>query len=96
MPLDLAPHQAVEVEGGDRSPALCEQRRDDTYHFDRARSFARYEDSLVRAIVLLKFEEMDPLADWFADRLAEVAEHPSREMQADVIVPVPLHKDRHR
>jgi competence protein ComFC len=46
--------------------------------------------------VLLKFEEMDPLADWFADRLAEVAEQPSREMPADVIVPVPLHKDRHR
>ena len=96
LPLDLTRDQTAEVEGGDRSPTLCEQCRDDTYHFDCARSFARYEDSLVRAIVLLKFEEMDPLADWFADRLAEVAVHPSREMQADVIVPVPLHKDRHR
>jgi hypothetical protein len=43
------------------------------------------EDSLVRAIVLLKFEEMDPLAEWwFADCLAEVAAQASQEMQADV------------
>jgi hypothetical protein len=53
LPLDLPPHHAVESQGGDRSPTLCEQCRDDTYHFDCARSFARYEDSLVRAIVLL-------------------------------------------
>jgi predicted amidophosphoribosyltransferase len=46
--------------------------------------------------VLLKFEEMDPLADWFADRLAEAVRLASHELQADVVVPVPLHKDRHR
>ena len=96
LPLDLPPDQSVEVAGGDRPPTLCEQCRDDTYHFDCARSFARYEESLVRAIVLLKFEEMDPLADWFADRLAEVVRQAPPDMQADVIVPVPLHKDRHR
>jgi ComF family protein len=46
--------------------------------------------------VLLKFEEMDPLADWFADRLAEAVRLAFQELQADVVVPVPLHKDRHR
>lgn len=53
------------------------------FHFNSARSFARYEDSLVRAIVLLKFEELDPLADWLPIGL-----------QVDLIVPVPLHKIR--
>jgi len=62
----------------------------------RARSFAHCEDSLVRATVLLKFEEMDPLADWFADRLAETARRYANEMRADLILPVPLHKIRLR
>jgi predicted amidophosphoribosyltransferase len=66
--------------------------RSEKFHFDRARSFARYQDSLVRAIVLLKFEEMEPLADWFADRLAEVVRQNGEELEADVMVPVPLHR----
>jgi hypothetical protein len=41
LPLDLSPDQTVEGQGGDRSPTLCEQCRDDTCHFDCARSFAR-------------------------------------------------------
>ena len=96
LPIDLPRTEEVEGQNDERSPALCEQCRDDTYHFDCARSFARYEDSLVRAIVLLKFEEMDPLADWFADRLAEVVQQAPLDLPAEVIVPVPLHKDRHR
>ena len=51
---------------------VCLGCRSEKFRFDRARSFARYQGSLVRAIVLLKFEEMEPLGDWFADRLAEV------------------------
>ncbi len=51
---------------------------------------------MVRAIVRLRFEEMDPLADWFADRLAQVVQQASPELLADVVVPVPLHKDRHQ
>jgi predicted amidophosphoribosyltransferase len=58
----------------------------------RARSFARYQDSLLRAMVLSKFEEMEPLADWFADRLADVVRRNGKGLEADVIVPVPLHK----
>jgi predicted amidophosphoribosyltransferase len=42
-------------------PLLCPACRDNTYAFDRARSFALYEDALVRAILLLKFEQIEPL-----------------------------------
>ena len=55
----------------------------------------RYEDALVRAIVLLKFEEIDPLADWFAGQLVELALR-SGKMEVDVVVPVPLHKARRK
>jgi predicted amidophosphoribosyltransferase len=56
--------------------------------FNRARGFARYQDSLVRAKVLLKFEEMEPLAD--------VVRENRKALEADVIVPVPLPKIRRR
>jgi predicted amidophosphoribosyltransferase len=74
---------------------VCIGCRSEKFHFDGARSFARYQDS-VRAIVLLKFEEMEPLADWFADRLAEVVRQNNEALEADVVVPVPLHEVRRR
>jgi ComF family protein len=49
---------------------------------------------LVRAIVLLKFERMEPLGRWFAGRLAEVVRREA--LAADVVVPVPLHRQRER
>ena len=64
--------------------------------FDRARSFARYQGSLVRAIVLLKFEQLGPLADWFADRLAEVVRQNGKVPEGDLMVPEPLYKIRRR
>ncbi len=39
---------------------------------------------------------MEPLADWFADRLAEVVRQNGKALEADLIVPVPLHKIRRR
>jgi competence protein ComFC len=50
----------------------CSACRLETYTFDRARSFALYENEVVRAIVLLKFERIEPLAKWFAQQLAEI------------------------
>jgi predicted amidophosphoribosyltransferase len=41
---------------------------------ERARSFAVYEGAVVRAIVLLKFEQIEPLGAWFAERLAELGQ----------------------
>jgi ComF family protein len=81
-------------EGGDSVPQ-CAACRLQAYRFERARSVFRYQDGVVRAIVMLKFEEMDPLADWFAARLAELARS-SNQTDVDVVVAVPLHKVRQR
>jgi len=66
------------------------------YSFDRARSFAVYNDTLSEAIVLLKYEEVTRLGDWFAARLAEVVAQVPDDWRADVVVPVPLHPERRR
>jgi ComF family protein len=58
------------------------------------RSYALYKGAIVRAIMLLKFERVEPLGRWFAQRLIEVA---GREgIGADIVVPVPLHRQRRR
>ena len=74
----------------------CAACRLATYAFDFARSFALYEGKIVRAIVLLKFERIDPLAEWFAARLFETVRQNSESFQADVVVPVPLYRDREK
>ena len=80
----------------ERELALCPACRDRTYAFERARSFAIYEGALARAILLLKFEQIEPLGVWFAQRLAEIAVGEGKAMAADVVVPVPLHSERER
>ena len=77
-------------------PLFCPACQDKTYAFDRARSFAVYEGALVQAILLLKFERMEPLGAWFAERLAEVVKGEGDVLAADVVVPVPLHRERER
>jgi ComF family protein len=77
-------------------PLICPACQDKTYAFDCARSFAVYQGALVRAILLLKFEQMEPLGAWFAQRLAELANIEGEKLAADVVVPVPLHRDRER
>lgn len=75
---------------------LCRLCRVKFYAFDRARSFALYDDALIEAILLLKYEEVTRLGDWFAARLAEIVLRSPAEWRADVVVPVPLHHDRQR
>jgi hypothetical protein len=41
----------------------------------------------VRAILLLKWERMEPLGDWFAGRLAEMVRQESGQLATDVVVP---------
>lgn len=53
-------------------PLLCRACQQKTYAFERARSFGIYDGVLVRAILLLKWERMEPLGEWFAGRLAEM------------------------
>lgn len=75
---------------------VCPLCREKKYAFDLARSYGIYEGALVRAILLLKFERMEPLGDWFARRLAEVAQREGKAFAADIVVPVPLHRERER
>jgi predicted amidophosphoribosyltransferase len=75
---------------------MCPTCQEQTYAFDRARSFAVYDGALVRAVILLKFERMEPLGRWFAERLAEVVHRGGEALAADLVVPVPLHRDRER
>ena len=77
-------------------PRLCPACQNKTYGFDCARSFAIYEGPLVRAILLLKFEQIEPLGAWFAERLSEVMSEEGGRFAADVVVPVPLHRQRER
>lgn len=73
---------------------VCPECQTREYAFDRARSYALYKAGLVRAIVLLKFERVEPLGHWFAARLAEVTRREA--LTADIVVPVPLHRQRER
>jgi len=73
---------------------LCPECQLRAYAFDRARSYALYKGPLVGAIMLLKFERIEPLGRWFAHRLGEVARR--QEIAADIVVPVPLHRQRKR
>jgi competence protein ComFC len=73
--------------------ADCQKKR---FGFEMARSFGLYEDELARAVVLLKHEQVEPLGKWFGQRIAELVRQEGERMSADVIVPVPLHRDRNR
>jgi ComF family protein len=77
-------------------PPLCRLCRVDLYGFSRARSFAIYNDALGAAIILLKYEEVRRLGDWFAIRLAETFAKYGEGFRPDIIVPVPLHPERQR
>ena len=75
---------------------LCRLCRVGFYGFDRARSFAIYDEALREAVLLLKYQELTVLGDWFAERLAEVLARAPGEWRADIVVPIPLHVDRRR
>src|SRR4029077_20674580 len=68
---------------------LCRLCRAQEYAFERARSYAIYNDPLVSAITLLKYEQVTRLGDWFAARLAEVVARAGKDFHADVGVAVP-------
>jgi ComF family protein len=66
------------------------------YAFDAARSFSAYDEKMARAVMLLKYSGVTPLAAWFAQRLAETTEREPDVFAVDVVVPVPLDKARRR
>jgi predicted amidophosphoribosyltransferase len=55
-----------EMEAGSAVPHGCLGCQGRPYAFERARSYAAYEGKLIRAVVMLKFERVEPLAGWFA------------------------------
>ena len=79
-----------------KETAYCADCQEHRFGFDLARSYGYYEGTLSRAVVLLKHEEIEPLGQWFANRLAELMQAQGERMAADVIVPVPLHRQRSR
>jgi ComF family protein len=66
------------------------------FAFQLARSFGVYEGALARTIVLLKYERIEPLGSFFAARLLELVRSDPRRLSADVVVPVPLHRQSRR
>lgn len=75
---------------------LCRLCRANVYAFERARSFATYNETLSQAILLMKYDQVTRLGGWFAARLAEIVQREASEWRADAIVPVPLHPARLR
>lgn len=75
---------------------LCHACRRGLYAFDRARSYAAYNDAMSAAVTLLKYEGVTRLGKWFAARLKETLERDSGNFHPDVVVPVPLHPLRLR
>src|SRR5580704_19056376 len=68
---------------------LCRDCQEHRYAFSVARSFGVYRDVLVRAILLLKYERVEPLGAWFAKRLAELINSEPGLLNADVMSPSP-------
>ncbi|HKM66823.1 MAG TPA: double zinc ribbon domain-containing protein [Candidatus Acidoferrum sp.] len=78
------------------SGALCGECRERGFAFDAARSYGIYGGALARAIVLQKFERIEPLGLWFAKRLVEVTDGQPEKFGVDLVVPVPLHRTRQK
>jgi ComF family protein len=76
--------------------SVCHACRRGLYHFDLARSFAYYDDRMVRLLTLLKYEPAAPLGAWFAERLEEVIRSHAALGEVDWVVPVPLDRTRLR
>jgi ComF family protein len=86
----------AEGSGPEGTESVCGECRERGFAFDAARSFGVYDGTLARAIVLMKYERIEPLGAWFAERLVEAARRIPAEFAADLIVPVPLHRTREK
>jgi ComF family protein len=75
---------------------LCHGCRRGLYDFDIARSYGAYGSAMAGAIVMLKYQKVTPLANWFAERLVPLVRENAAQFAADVVVPVPLHPARRR
>ena len=74
----------------------CPHCNPPTYAFARARSLAIYQNQLVRALLMMKYQRMEPLARWFAARMVQLVRGGGEAFDGDIVVPVPLHRSRER
>ena len=74
----------------------CTSPKHRSLAFDCVRSWSFYDGAMVQAILFLKFENIEPLGELFARMLAEMAILGGPAFEADVVVPVPLHRRRQR
>jgi competence protein ComFC len=95
-PFSARPARSGPTEGDLEEGLVCAICPGRTYAFDCTRSYAAYDGALVRAIIMLKFERLEPLGAWLADRLVEVVKRDAGTLAADIVVPVPLHRQRER
>jgi ComF family protein len=75
---------------------ICHDCVRNLYHFDLARSFARYDSAMEHILLLLKYDPVAPLATWLAARLEEVVRSEPALAEVDWIVPIPLDRGRLR
>ena len=80
----------------DGDESVCRECQERGFAFDAARSFGVYDGELARAIVLMKYERIEPLGAWFAKRLFEAVRGIPPQFAADLVVPVPLHRTRQK
>jgi competence protein ComFC len=76
------------------SSPLCHLCRMGIYAFDEARSFGPYTPRMSRAILLLKYGHVSPLGTFFAQLLVHAVRKHLEGFSADVVVPVPLDRER--
>lgn len=101
QPASAARQSPPAATGSENEPSrLCRLCRVKTFAFQHARSWAVYDATLTAAVMLLKYEEVTRLGEWFAQRLTEVygktQASDAEGWRPDVIVPVPLHRERQR
>jgi ComF family protein len=82
--------QSGEAEG------VCHDCTQGKFAFQTARSFGVYEGTLAHAIILLKYERLEPLGTYFAMQLLQLVRANAQLMPLDMVVPVPLHRQKHK
>lgn len=75
---------------------LCHLCQRGLYDFDFARSYTAYTETVAGAVILLKYQQVTPLAGWFSSILRKTFDANNEACQADLIVPVPAHSQRLR
>ncbi|MBC7358008.1 MAG: ComF family protein [Desulfacinum sp.] len=75
---------------------LCGECLQGHFHFDRARSAALYEDPVRKGVLELKFHGSLPWAEALAGLILFNPETREILLEADLLVPVPLHTHRLR